>query len=207
MSHQLPRLLNLTPGPAQDWPTTIVIAKFDAWARRGASLVWSDRAVKHYDQWLSRSGGVTNVDQESLTGGRKARMSGSAVEVPPRLLSAQAAALYLGVPYTSVCARKSSGSITRRLLRRPPGAEPRCQTVFGEGQLQEIQHLADDGRRDGRGATDGAASGGPTETARRAGCTWVAPSRYKNLLLPFPKLRLAVSVLVDLPLADSDDAV
>src|SRR5712692_3998993 len=34
-------LLNLTPGPAQDWPTTIVIAKFDAWARRGASLVWS----------------------------------------------------------------------------------------------------------------------------------------------------------------------
>jgi len=45
---------------------------------------------------------VTNVDQESLTGGRKARMSGSAVEVPPRLLSAQAAARYLGVPYTSL---------------------------------------------------------------------------------------------------------
>jgi hypothetical protein len=45
---------------------------------------------------------VTHVDQESVTGGRKARMIGSTVEVPPRLLSAQAAALYLGVPYTSL---------------------------------------------------------------------------------------------------------
>ena len=42
------------------------------------------------------------MDQESLTGGRRARMSGFAVEVPPRLLSAQAAARYLGVPYTSL---------------------------------------------------------------------------------------------------------
>jgi hypothetical protein len=45
-------LLNLTPGAAEDWTATIIIAKFDAWAQRGASVVWSDRAVQHYDQWL-----------------------------------------------------------------------------------------------------------------------------------------------------------
>jgi hypothetical protein len=43
-------LLNLTPGTAQDW--TRIIATFGAWAERGASVAWSDRAVQHYDQWL-----------------------------------------------------------------------------------------------------------------------------------------------------------
>ena len=45
-------LLNLTPSTAQGWPATLIIARFDAWAQRGASVVWSDRAVQHYDQWL-----------------------------------------------------------------------------------------------------------------------------------------------------------
>ena len=45
-------LLNLTPAAAEDWPAALIIAKFDAWAQRGASVVWSDRAVQHYDQWL-----------------------------------------------------------------------------------------------------------------------------------------------------------
>jgi hypothetical protein len=45
-------LSNLTPSTTQDWPATLIIAKFDAWAQRGASVVWSDRAVQHYDQWL-----------------------------------------------------------------------------------------------------------------------------------------------------------
>jgi hypothetical protein len=45
-------LMNLTPSPAQDWPATLIIAKFDAWAQRSASVVWPDRAVHHYDQWL-----------------------------------------------------------------------------------------------------------------------------------------------------------
>jgi hypothetical protein len=49
-------LSNLTASTGQDWPATlIIIARFDAWARRGASIVWSDRAVQHYDQWLVSS--------------------------------------------------------------------------------------------------------------------------------------------------------
>jgi hypothetical protein len=50
--HTSTALLNLTPSPAQDWPATLILARFDAWAERGASIVWSDRAVQHYDQWL-----------------------------------------------------------------------------------------------------------------------------------------------------------
>src|SRR6266852_4208927 len=46
-----PPLLNLSPS-AQDWPAALILAKFDAWAERGASVVWSDRAVQHYDQCL-----------------------------------------------------------------------------------------------------------------------------------------------------------
>jgi hypothetical protein len=45
-------LLNLAPSAARDWPAALILAKFDAWAQRGASVVWSDRAVQHYDQWL-----------------------------------------------------------------------------------------------------------------------------------------------------------
>ena len=45
-------LLNLPSRTSEDWATTLILAKFDAWAERGASVVWSDRAVQHYDQWL-----------------------------------------------------------------------------------------------------------------------------------------------------------
>ena len=30
----------------------VTIAKFDAWARRGIHVVWSDSAMQHYDRWL-----------------------------------------------------------------------------------------------------------------------------------------------------------
>jgi excisionase family DNA binding protein len=42
------------------------------------------------------------VEQQSVIGGRKGRTNGSTAEELPRLLSAQAAARYLGVPYTSL---------------------------------------------------------------------------------------------------------
>jgi hypothetical protein len=41
------------PGLAShDTSDAYVVDTFDAWAKRGASVVWSDRAVQHYDQWL-----------------------------------------------------------------------------------------------------------------------------------------------------------
>ena len=34
------------------WAATLIVAKFDAWAERGVSVVWCDRALQHCDQWL-----------------------------------------------------------------------------------------------------------------------------------------------------------
>ena len=51
-------LLNQPPRTAEDWALTLIVAKFDAWAQRGAFVVWSDRAVLHYDQWLVSFGNV-----------------------------------------------------------------------------------------------------------------------------------------------------
>jgi excisionase family DNA binding protein len=42
------------------------------------------------------------VDERTRSGSRTGRATGDAVETPSRLLSAQAAARYLGVPYTSL---------------------------------------------------------------------------------------------------------
>jgi hypothetical protein len=36
----------------QEWSGAVIAAQFDAWARRGAGVVWSDRALAHYEQWL-----------------------------------------------------------------------------------------------------------------------------------------------------------
>jgi hypothetical protein len=45
-------LSGLASHDASEWPDAYVVATFDAWAKRSASVVWSDRAVQHYDQWL-----------------------------------------------------------------------------------------------------------------------------------------------------------
>jgi hypothetical protein len=45
-------LSDLASHDSSEWPGAYVVATFDAWAKRGASVVWSDRAVQHYDQWL-----------------------------------------------------------------------------------------------------------------------------------------------------------
>jgi excisionase family DNA binding protein len=42
------------------------------------------------------------VEERTQTGSRRGPATGGAVETPSRLLSAQAAAKYLGVPYTSL---------------------------------------------------------------------------------------------------------
>jgi hypothetical protein len=36
----------------QEWSGAAIAAQFDAWARRGAGVVWSDRTLAHYEQWL-----------------------------------------------------------------------------------------------------------------------------------------------------------
>jgi hypothetical protein len=43
---------SLTPESAGDWMPQQVVAKFDAWARRGVQVVWTDDAVRAYDRWL-----------------------------------------------------------------------------------------------------------------------------------------------------------
>jgi len=45
-------LSDLASHDSSTWPGAYVVTTFDAWAKRGASVVWSDRAVQHYDQWL-----------------------------------------------------------------------------------------------------------------------------------------------------------
>ena len=37
---------------SHDTSDAYILDTFDAWAKRSASVVWSDRAVQHYDQWL-----------------------------------------------------------------------------------------------------------------------------------------------------------
>jgi excisionase family DNA binding protein len=43
-----------------------------------------------------------SMERQPATGERNGRANSSGAETPPRLLSAQAAARYLGVPYTSL---------------------------------------------------------------------------------------------------------
>lgn len=47
---------SLTLATADAWMPTMVIAKFDAWARRGVQVVWTHEAVQQYDGWLVRYG-------------------------------------------------------------------------------------------------------------------------------------------------------
>ena len=49
---QAPSLHNLADD--NEWMPTLVVAKFDAWARRGLQVVWTDEAVHQYDGWLVR---------------------------------------------------------------------------------------------------------------------------------------------------------
>jgi hypothetical protein len=44
----------LTPATAEEWMPTLVVAKFDVWARRGAQVVWTDDDVLEQDAWLVR---------------------------------------------------------------------------------------------------------------------------------------------------------
>jgi hypothetical protein len=88
-------------GAAREWPATRIVATFDAWAQRGASVVWSDRSVEHYHQWGWRlasckrlaSEDVANCDscESGSTSGcaRPARRSGSIRQrqTPPPLRS------------------------------------------------------------------------------------------------------------------------
>ena len=37
---------------AVSWMCSLVVGKFDIWAKRGVHVVWSDGAVRAYDQWL-----------------------------------------------------------------------------------------------------------------------------------------------------------
>lgn len=42
---------SLTPGNADEWMQTLVLAKFDVWAERGAT-VWPDAPAQEYARWL-----------------------------------------------------------------------------------------------------------------------------------------------------------
>jgi hypothetical protein len=42
----------LTPATSAEWMPTLVVSKFDVWARRGVQVVWTDDAVRQYDHWL-----------------------------------------------------------------------------------------------------------------------------------------------------------
>jgi hypothetical protein len=42
----------------QEWSGAVIAGQFEAWARRGAGVVWSDRAFAHYEQWLIAYAGV-----------------------------------------------------------------------------------------------------------------------------------------------------
>jgi hypothetical protein len=80
-------LLNLTPGAAEDWPATIILAKFDAWAQRGASVVWSDRAVQHYDHWVVAyaNAWLDQVAQSYTSAPPTDQVDGSLIELRNRL--------------------------------------------------------------------------------------------------------------------------
>ena len=54
----------LTPATADAWMPTLVVAKFDVWARRGVQVVWTDDAVQQYDGWLV---GYANAWIESVS--------------------------------------------------------------------------------------------------------------------------------------------
>ena len=54
----------LTPATANEWMPTLVVAKFDVWAKRGVQVVWTDDAVRHYDGWLV---GYANAWIESVS--------------------------------------------------------------------------------------------------------------------------------------------
>jgi len=54
----------LTPATADEWMPTLVVAKFDVWARRGVRVVWTDNAVDQYDAWLV---GYANTWIESIS--------------------------------------------------------------------------------------------------------------------------------------------
>jgi hypothetical protein len=54
---------------AQDfagWTLDMCVAKFDIWARRGIQVVWSENAVRAYDQWLfNYAKGWLNVQKDT----------------------------------------------------------------------------------------------------------------------------------------------
>ena len=44
--------MTLTPESADGWAQILLVAKFDAWARRGLQVVWTDQVEREYAAWL-----------------------------------------------------------------------------------------------------------------------------------------------------------
>lgn len=42
-----------SPDAAVSWMRSVVVGKFNIWAKRGIHVVWNDGAVQAYDQWLT----------------------------------------------------------------------------------------------------------------------------------------------------------
>jgi hypothetical protein len=43
---------SLIPENADEWMPTLIVAKFDVWAKRGVQVVWTDDAERRYAVWL-----------------------------------------------------------------------------------------------------------------------------------------------------------
>ena len=55
---------SLSPDNVYDWFATCPAARFSVWAERGIQVVWTDVALRQYDQWLVR---YANASLEMLT--------------------------------------------------------------------------------------------------------------------------------------------